>query len=142
MSSALVSFGILRKSNVLRPRIIPCLLVRDKGLVKTVKFSSDKYVGDPINAVRIFNEKEVDELVVLDIDATVKNAGPDLKMIERLAAECRMPFVMAEVSRRSSRRARLLAWAWRRSPSAPRWSRILPWLRALPTRSGGKAWLG
>jgi len=68
------------------------LLVRDKGLVKTVKFSSDKYVGDPMNAVRIFNEKEVDELVVVDIDATVKNEGPDLKMIERLAAECRMPF--------------------------------------------------
>lgn len=61
---------------MLRPRIIPCLLVRDKGLVKTVKFSSDKYVGDPMNAVRIFNEKEVDELVVVDIDATVKNEGP------------------------------------------------------------------
>lgn len=68
------------------------MLIRDKGLVKTVKFSNDKYVGDPINAVRIFNEKEVDELIVLDIDATVKGAGPDLKMIERLAAECRMPF--------------------------------------------------
>jgi cyclase len=77
---------------VLRPRVIPCLLVRDKGLVKTVKFSNDKYIGDPINAVRIFNEKEVDELIVLDIDATVKGVGPDLKMIERLAAECRMPF--------------------------------------------------
>ncbi|MNK07310.1 Imidazole glycerol phosphate synthase subunit HisF [compost metagenome] len=77
---------------MLRPRIIPCLLVRDKGLVKTVKFSSEKYVGDPINAVRIFNEKEVDELIVVDIDATVKGHGPDLKMIERLAAECRMPF--------------------------------------------------
>ncbi|MDF3856920.1 AglZ/HisF2 family acetamidino modification protein [Achromobacter denitrificans] len=77
---------------MLRPRIIPCLLVRDKGLVKTVKFSSDKYVGDPINAVRIFNEKEVDELIVVDIDATTKGVGPDLKMIERLAAECRMPF--------------------------------------------------
>lgn len=77
---------------MLRPRIIPCLLVKDKGLVKTVKFANDKYVGDPINAVRIFNEKEVDELIVLDIDATVKGVGPDLKMIERLAAECRMPF--------------------------------------------------
>lgn len=77
---------------MLRPRIIPCLLVQDKGLVKTVKFSSPKYVGDPINAVRIFNEKEVDELIVLDIDATVNGVGPDLKMIERLAAECRMPF--------------------------------------------------
>ncbi|VFR29727.1 Imidazole glycerol phosphate synthase cyclase subunit [plant metagenome] len=77
---------------MLRPRIIPCLLVRDKGLVKTVKFDAGKYVGDPINAVRIFNEKEVDELIVLDIDATTQGTGPDLKMIERLAAECRMPF--------------------------------------------------
>ena len=58
---------------MLLPRIIPCLLVHDKGLVKTVKFSDPKYVGDPINAVRIFNEKEVDELIVLDIDATREN---------------------------------------------------------------------
>ena len=52
---------------MLRPRIIPCLLVKDKGLVKTVKFKDPKYVGDPINAVKIFNEKEVDELTVLDL---------------------------------------------------------------------------
>lgn len=76
---------------MLRPRIIPCLLVKDKGLVKTVGFKDPKYVGDPINAVRIFNEKEVDELMVLDIDATRDNREPDFKMIEHLAAECRMP---------------------------------------------------
>jgi imidazole glycerol-phosphate synthase subunit HisF len=76
---------------MLRPRIIPCLLVQDKGLVKTVGFKDPKYVGDPINAVRIFNEKEVDELMVLDIDATRDNREPDFKMIENLAAECRMP---------------------------------------------------
>lgn len=76
---------------MLRPRIIPTLLVRNKGLVKTVKFGSSKYVGDPINAVRIFNEKEVDELIVLDIDATTTGAGPDFGMIQKLAAECRMP---------------------------------------------------
>lgn len=76
---------------MLRPRIIPCLLVRNKGLVKTVKFGESKYVGDPINAVRIFNEKEVDELVVLDIDATVKKSEPDYEMIKNLAMECRMP---------------------------------------------------
>jgi len=78
--------------NMLRPRIIPCLLVKDKGLVKTINFKNPKYVGDPINAVRIFNEKEVDELIVLDIDATRENRGPDYKMIEHLAEECRMPF--------------------------------------------------
>lgn len=76
---------------MLRPRIIPCLLVQNKGLVKTFCFNNPKYVGDPINAVRIFNEKEVDELIVIDIDATAKNCEPDYQMIEFLAAECRMP---------------------------------------------------
>ncbi len=76
---------------MLRPRIIPCLLVRNKGLVKTVQFKSGKYVGDPINAVKIFNEKEVDELIVLDIDATKEGREPDFKMIENLANESRMP---------------------------------------------------
>jgi cyclase len=76
---------------MLRPRIIPCLLVKNKGLVKTVNFKDAKYVGDPINAVRIFNEKEVDELMVLDIDAASNGAEPDFKMIDNLAAECRMP---------------------------------------------------
>lgn len=76
---------------MLYPRIIPCLLVHNKGLVKTVKFKSPKYVGDPINAVRIFNEKEVDELIVLDIDASREGREPDYKMIENLALESRMP---------------------------------------------------
>jgi cyclase len=76
---------------MLRPRIIPCLLVHNKGLVKTVNFKSPKYVGDPINAVRIFNERQVDELTVLDIDATTEGREPDYKMIENLASECRMP---------------------------------------------------
>jgi imidazole glycerol-phosphate synthase subunit HisF len=76
---------------MLYPRIIPCLLVKDKGLVKTVNFKNPKYVGDPINAVRIFNEKEVDELIVVDIDATVEKREPDYNLIEQLAAECRMP---------------------------------------------------
>jgi imidazole glycerol-phosphate synthase subunit HisF len=77
---------------MLRPRIIPCLLVHQKGLVKTVKFKDPKYVGDPINAVKIFNEKEVDELMVIDIDATVNGVGPNFEMIKNLAVECRMPF--------------------------------------------------
>lgn len=77
---------------MLRSRIIPCLLVQNKGLVKTVNFKNPKYVGDPINAVKIFNEKEVDELMVLDIDATKEKREPNLKMIKNLADECRMPF--------------------------------------------------
>ena len=78
---------------MLRSRIIPCLLVHNKGLVKTVKFSVEdgKYVGDPINAVKIFNEKSVDEIMVIDIDATVQGREPDYNMIKNLATECRMP---------------------------------------------------
>ena len=74
------------------PRVIPCLLVRDKGLVKTVKFKEYKYIGDPINAVRIYNEKKVDELILLDIDASSLGHEPDYSMILNVASECRMPF--------------------------------------------------
>ncbi|MBX9780077.1 MAG: AglZ/HisF2 family acetamidino modification protein [Chitinophagaceae bacterium] len=76
---------------MLRPRIIVSLLLHDKGLVKTVNFKSPKYVGDPINAVRIFNEKQVDELAFFDIDATVLNKEPDYVLIEKLANQSRMP---------------------------------------------------
>lgn len=76
---------------MLRPRIIPCLLIHKGGLVKTVRFGSPKYVGDPLNAVRIFNEKEVDELIVVDIDASRYGHEPDESLIANLAAECRMP---------------------------------------------------
>lgn len=76
---------------MLRPRIIPCLLIHQGGLVKTKNFQSPKYVGDPINAVKIFNEKESDELIVLDIDATVNGTEPNFSLITKLTAECRMP---------------------------------------------------
>ncbi len=76
---------------MLRSRIIPCLLLHKGGLVKTTKFKSHKYVGDPVNAIRIFNEKRADELLVLDIDATVENRAPDFDLIRDFARECRMP---------------------------------------------------
>lgn len=76
---------------MLRPRIIPCLLVQNGGLVKTQIFRDPKYVGDPINAVRIFNEKEADELLVLDIDSSICGREPDFALIAKIAAECRMP---------------------------------------------------
>lgn len=76
---------------MLMPRIIPCLLIHNGGLIKTTNFKDPKYVGDPINAVKIFNEKEADELMVLDIDASVNKSEPNYKMIENLATECRMP---------------------------------------------------
>lgn len=72
-------------------RIIPCLLWQNEGLVKTTKFKKPTYIGDATNAIRIFNDKEVDELILLDIDASKKNKGPDLDFIERVASECFMP---------------------------------------------------
>ena len=80
---------------MLRPRVIPCLLVKNGGLVKTIRFGQPKYVGDPINAVRIFNEKTVDELIVADIEVTAQRGEPNYKMIANLAAECRMPLCYA-----------------------------------------------
>ena len=76
---------------MLKHRIIPCLLLRNGGLYKTIKFSNPKYVGDPINAIRIFNEKEVDELMVLDIGASREKREPNYRYIEDLAGECFMP---------------------------------------------------
>jgi cyclase len=76
---------------MLSPRVIPVLLLHNGGLVKTVGFCNPKYVGDPINAVRIYNEKEVDELMVLDIDSTVKSSEPNYTLISQLASQCRMP---------------------------------------------------
>jgi cyclase len=76
---------------MLRTRVIPCLLLRKSALVKTIKFKDPSYVGDPINAIRIYNEKEVDELVFLDITATVDNRKPPFKIISEIASECFMP---------------------------------------------------
>ena len=73
-------------------RIIPCLLLRNNGLVKTIKFRESTYVGDPINTIRIFNEKEVDELIFLDIDATKLSQDPPYSLIKNISSECFMPF--------------------------------------------------
>ena len=74
-----------------RVRVIPCLLLRGRGLVKTRKFKNAVYLGDPLNAVRIFNDKEVDELVLLDIDASKEGRDPDYEFISEIAGECFMP---------------------------------------------------
>lgn len=76
---------------MLRTRIIPILLLNDGGLVKTVKFSKDRYIGDPINAVRIFNKKEVDELVLLDIGASRNGTPPNFMEIKEIVSEAFMP---------------------------------------------------
>lgn len=76
---------------MLQSRIIPCLLVQNNELVKTIEFANPKYIGDPINAVRIFNEKESDELIVLDISSDRCLRPPNYNLIENLANECRMP---------------------------------------------------
>jgi cyclase len=77
---------------IVRTRVIPCLLLRDRGLVKTVRFADARYVGDPINAVRIFNDKEVDEMAFLDIGATPAGTGPDFDLLGDIASEAFMPF--------------------------------------------------
>lgn len=76
---------------MLRPRIIPCLLLCDGGLVKTRRFKDPVYVGDPINAVKLFNDKEVDELVLLDITATLSGRPPSIDTLREIASEAFMP---------------------------------------------------
>ena len=78
-----------------RIRVIPVLLISDGKMVKTEKFKAPKYVGDPINAIRIFNEKGVDELAVCDISKNRKTRGPDMKLMEKLASEAFMPMAYA-----------------------------------------------
>ena len=74
-----------------RPRLIPCLSIQNRSLVKTVQFSNPRYLGDPINAVRIFNDKGVDELAVLDITASQDKRGPDFEYLYSIASEAFMP---------------------------------------------------
>lgn len=76
---------------MLKTRVIPCLLLMNKGLYKTVKFKTPAYIGDPINAVRIYNDKEVDELIFLDITASSEGKEPNYKLIADIASECFMP---------------------------------------------------
>jgi imidazole glycerol-phosphate synthase subunit HisF len=94
---------------MLRPRITPCLLVHDGGLVKTRQFKDPRYVGDPLNAVKIFNEKEVDELLVLDIDASAQGRAPDLSMLKGLAVESRMPLCYGGGVSSADQAARIVA---------------------------------
>lgn len=76
---------------MLRTRVIPCLLLKGEGLVKTTKFRKPVYVGDPLNAIRIFNDKGADELMLLDISASAEGRGPRLQIIRDFASECFMP---------------------------------------------------
>lgn len=76
---------------MLRTRVMPCLLLKGRGLVKTKQFKRQQYIGDPINAVRIFNQKEVDELVLFDIGSTAEDTGINFELIEQITSECFMP---------------------------------------------------
>jgi cyclase len=76
---------------MLLARVMPCLLLRGAALVKTIQFKNPSYVGAPLNAIRIYNEKEVDELIFLDITATVEGKRPPLKLLSEIASECFMP---------------------------------------------------
>jgi Imidazoleglycerol-phosphate synthase len=81
----------LSSDAILIPRVIPCLLIEDDGMVKTIRFASPTYLGDPINVVNLFNRFEVDEIVLLDIRATVEQRPPAFELIEQLANECWVP---------------------------------------------------
>lgn len=76
---------------MLATRLMPCLLISNGALVKTIRFKEGSYVGDPVNAVRIFNQKEVDELILLDIHATTQSRGIDFETLEKVVSECFMP---------------------------------------------------
>ena len=93
----------------LQSRVFPVLLIRDRGLVKTRRFGDDRYVGDPLNAVKIFNEKEVDELAIFDIDATVQGREPDFEELRKIAAESRMPLCYGGGVNSAATAARLVA---------------------------------
>ena len=85
---------------MLKARVIPCLLLKNKGLVKTVQFKEPRYIGDPINAVWIFNQKEVDELIFLDIMATKEERKPFIELISKISDECFMPLTVGGGIRR------------------------------------------
>lgn len=85
-------------------------MIQNNGLVKTVRFKDPKYVGDPINAVKIFNEKEADELIVLDIDATSRGVEPNYQRIAHLAAECRMPLCYGGGIKTAAQAQRIIAF--------------------------------
>ena len=76
---------------MLLPRIIPCLLLTKEGLVKTVNFKNPTYIGDPVNTVKIFNEKKADELFILEINASIEKYEPNFQLIKNIARESRMP---------------------------------------------------
>jgi len=76
---------------MLKTRVMPCLLLKDAALVKTIQFQNPSYIGAPVNAIRIYNEKEVDELILLDITATIEKKTPPFRIIEEIASECFMP---------------------------------------------------
>ena len=124
---------------MLSNRVIPVLLVKDHGLVKTREFDHPTYVGDPINAIRIFNEKEVDELALLDINATPMDGGPTSSSCRtwRRSASCRWPTEAgsgALTTRRGSS-----AWGWRRSSFAPLAATNLPAVTAIASYAGSSS---
>lgn len=93
---------------MLRTRVIPCLLLKNRGLVKTVSFADPRYIGDPINAVRIFNEMEVDELLLLDIEASRKGKEPDFEFVQDIISEAFMPIAYGGGIRKVEQAQRLV----------------------------------
>lgn len=133
-------------------RVMPCLLLKGQGLVKTVRFKDPTYVGDPRNAVRIFNEKEVDELVILDITATAENRPPRFDLVEEIVSEAFMPVAYGGGIRNIDDAARVLALGVEKVVLCTRAVEDPPFLREAAERFGNqsvvacldvkKRWLG
>ena len=112
-------------------RVIPCLLIKDDVLVKTYKFKTNKYVGDPINTIKIFNEKEVDEIIVLDISSSKNNKEPNFQLIKQLTSECFMPICYGGGIRTIEHANRLFDLGVEKISMQS----IVSWLKANPSKS-------
>jgi imidazole glycerol phosphate synthase subunit HisF len=97
---------------MLRPRVIPSLLIQSRSLVKTIQFGKFDYIGDPCNTMRIFNELEVDELMVLDISATSTGSGPDFELLQDIAVESGRSMMLAAYWPVDSRRSCSIPAPW------------------------------
>ena len=113
---------------MLRPRVMPCLLLSETGLVKTRRYGNPYYLGDPLNVINIFNRLDVDELILLDIDASVSGRPPRFDVVKEVAGHCTAPLTygggISQLDERSLRdigisRGELATAAWRDSARSP-----------------------
>lgn len=124
------------------PRVIPILLLSGERLVKTSRYRNPSYVGDPVNVVKIFNEKEVDELVILDIDASIRNVDPQFKFLKKLATECFMPLSYGGGIKNIRQAERLFEIGVEKIIVTSAWHHDLGLMENLASRFGSQALVG